>query len=138
VGDLEAAPVLDSDILIDHLRDRGPGRDLVDTLNAGSGFRLTAVSAFELALGKEYGQDPSPADAVLAAPCLTLTRMAAVRGGALLRELRAEGRGIDVRDAMQAAICLEAGAPLVTRNVRHFARIAGLDVSAPGGWTAPA
>lgn len=131
MGDVEASPVLDSDILIDHLRDQGPGRDLVDALNAGSGFSLTAITAFELALGAEYAQDPSDVDALLAAPCLALTRKAAVRGGALLRELRSEGRGIDVRDAMQAAICLDAGAPLVTRNVRHFERVPGLSVSDP-------
>jgi predicted nucleic acid-binding protein len=131
---LEAAPVLDSDVLIDHLRDQGPGRDLVDALNAGSGFRLTAITAFELALGEGYARDPSGADALLAAPCLPLTRKAAVRGGALLRELRAEGRSIDVRDALQAGICIEAAAPLVTRNVRHFERVPGLTVVGPGRW----
>lgn len=131
MGDLATAPVLDSDILIDHLRDAGPGRELVDELAGTSGFQITAVSAFELALGSEYKHDPTHADALLAAPCLMLTREAAVRAGSLLRELRAAGAGIDVRDAMQAGICLHAGAPLVTRNIRHFARVPGLEVRAP-------
>lgn len=39
-----------------------------------------------------------------------------------------------MRDAMQAGICLEAGAPLVTRNVRHFARVPGLQVVGPEHW----
>jgi len=125
-------------VLIDSLRGSGPGRDYVRAVREQLAFRITAITAFELALSQEYAQDPSSAEALLAAPCLTLTRKAAVRGGALLRELRAEGMGIDVRDAMQAAICLEAGATLVTRHVRHFARVPGLDVSDPGGWTAPA
>jgi tRNA(fMet)-specific endonuclease VapC len=128
---LEAAPVLDSDVLIDHLRDQGPGRDLVDALGAGSGFTLTAISAFELVLGAEYASDPSGVDALLEAPCLTLTRSAAIRGAAVLRELRAQGQGIDVRDAMQAGICLEAGVQLVTRNTRHFERVVGLEVTHP-------
>ena len=38
---------------------------------------------------------------------------------------------IDVRDAMQAGICLEAGATLVTRNVSHFERVPGLLLSRP-------
>jgi predicted nucleic acid-binding protein len=42
--------------------------------------------------------------------------------------------GIDVRDAMQAAICLEAGAPLVTRNTRPVARVPGLELTEPGQW----
>ena len=135
---MDTAPVLDSDVLIDHLRDAGPGRELVDELAATSAFRITAVTAFELALGRAYASNPAPANALLAAPCLMLTREAAVRAGALLRELHAIGAGIDVRDAMQAGICLEAGAPLVTRNVRHFARVPGLQVSEPEHWSRPA
>jgi predicted nucleic acid-binding protein len=129
-----ATPVLDSDVLIDHLRDAGPGRELVDELSAGSGFWITAVTVFELALGSSYTRDPAPANALLAAPCLMLTREAALRAGALLRELRASGSAIDVRDAMQAGICLQADAPLVTRNVRHFARVPGLQVTEPTRW----
>ena len=48
-----------------------------------------------------------------------------------MRELRGAGTAIDVRDAMQAAICLEAGAPLVTRNLRHFANMRDLEVIHP-------
>jgi tRNA(fMet)-specific endonuclease VapC len=137
VGDVATAPVLDSDVLIDHLRDAGPGRELVDELGASSGFRITAVTAFELALGSSYAHDPAPADALLSAPCLMLTREAALRGGALLHELRSVGAGIEIRDAMQAGICLEANAQLVTRNVRHFARVPGLRVAEPGRFLAP-
>ena len=133
---MAATPVLDSDVLIDHLRDAGAGRELVDRLAVTSGFYVSAVSAFELALGRGNERNPDAAGALLAVPCLPLTREAALRGGALLRELRAAGDGIDVRDAMQAGICLEAGAPLVTRNMRHFARVPGLLVSEPGSWPA--
>jgi tRNA(fMet)-specific endonuclease VapC len=131
---LAAAPVLDSDILIDHLRDAGPGRELVDELARTSGFWITAVTAFELALGSSYARNSAPVDALLAAPCLSLTLGAALRAGTLLSELRAAGAAIDIRDAMQAGICLEARAPLVTRNVRHFARVPGLKVTEPGKW----
>jgi tRNA(fMet)-specific endonuclease VapC len=134
MGDVATAPVLDSDVLIDHLRDAGPGRELVDELAAIAAFRITAVTAFELALGRAYAHNPAPANALLAAPCLMLTREAAIRAGGLLRDLRAIGAGIDIRDAMQAGICLEAGAPLVTRNSRHFARVPGLEVREPEHW----
>jgi tRNA(fMet)-specific endonuclease VapC len=135
VGDVATAPVLDSDVLIDHLRDAGPGKELVDALSATSGFRITTVTVFELAMGHSYAQDPAPADALLAAPLLTLTREAALRGGAVLRNLRAVGAGIEIRDAMQAGICLEVGAPLVTRNIRHFERVPGLRVVRPEHWS---
>lgn len=134
---MEVAPVLDADVLIDHLRDAGPGRELVDRLAAASGFRVTAIAAFELALGSSYAHDPAPLDALLAEACLPMTREAGLRAGVLLRELRAEGRQIEMRDAMQAGICLEAGAPLVTCNLRHYGRVPGLLVVTPENWPFP-
>jgi tRNA(fMet)-specific endonuclease VapC len=128
------SPVLDSDVLIDYLRGAGPGRELLHEIGASLAFRVTSITAFELALGREYAQDPAPANALLAAPGLSLTREAALRGGSLLSELRAAGEGIDVRDAMQAGICLEARAPLVTRNARHFVRVPQLTVIEPQHW----
>lgn len=134
MGHVAAAPVLDSDVLIDYLRGAGPGRDLVREVRASLAFRVTAVTAFELALGHGYARDPAPVDALLNAPCLVLTRRAGVRAGVVLQELRAAGVGIEIRDAMQAGICLEAGAPLITRNVRHFARVPELRVLEPQAW----
>jgi tRNA(fMet)-specific endonuclease VapC len=131
MGDLAGGPVLDSDVLIDYLRGAGPGRDLVRSLAGGAGYRVTAVTAFELALGRSYRENPRPVHALLATSLLTLTRKAGLRGGALLGELRRSGEAIDVRDAMQAGICLEVGATLVTRNVSHFERIPGLRLSHP-------
>jgi tRNA(fMet)-specific endonuclease VapC len=124
-------PVLDSDVLIDYLRGSGPGRELIRALIQGAGYRVTAVTAFELALGRSYRDKPRPVHALLAAPLLTLTRKAGLRGGELLGELRRGGDAIDVRDAMQAGICLEAGATLVTRNLSHFERVPGLRISHP-------
>ncbi|HEX6228190.1 MAG TPA: PIN domain-containing protein [Solirubrobacterales bacterium] len=131
MGDLADRPVLDSDVLIDYLRGAGPGRDLVRSLAHGAGYRVTAVTAFELALGRAYRENPRPVHALLSAPLLTLTRRAGLRGGALLGELRRGGEAIEVRDAMQAGICLETGATLVTRNVSHFARIPDLRIAQP-------
>jgi tRNA(fMet)-specific endonuclease VapC len=126
-----AGPVLDSDVLIDYLRGAGPGRDLVRRLLLGKGYRVTAVTAFELALGRSYRESPRPVHAILAAPLLTLSRRSALRGGELLSELRRRGEMIDIRDAMQAGICLESDATLVTRNASHFERVPGLRVASP-------
>lgn len=128
---MAAGLVLDSDVLIDHLRGTGPGRELIRALIHGSGYRVTAVTAFELALGRSYRENPRPVHALLSVPLLTLTRKAGLRGGSLLGELRRRGETIDVRDAMQAGICLESGTTLVTRNVAHFERVPGLRLSQP-------
>lgn len=124
-------PVLDSDVLIDYLRGAGVGRDLVLAAAAGTGYRVTAVTAFELALARSYRENPRPVHAVLGVPLLTLTRKAGLRSGALLAELQRRGEPIDVRDALQAGICLESDSTLATRNLAHFERVPGLRVVHP-------
>jgi tRNA(fMet)-specific endonuclease VapC len=127
-------PVLDSDVLIDYLRGAGPGLDLVDALRRSVGFMTTAVTAFELAAGRSYARNPAPVDALLVAPVLRLTKGAGIRAGTAFRALRSQGHGIDVRDALQAGICLDAGMPLVTRNLDHFERVSDLRVVHPDNW----
>ena len=54
--DVAAGPVLDSDVLIDYLRGRGPGRELIAGLLEPRAFRVTAISALELSLGRAYAR----------------------------------------------------------------------------------
>lgn len=131
--DLANVPVVDTDILIDYLRGQGPGAELLSELGPGR-YLVTAVSAFELALGSSHRQNPGPVIALLDTPTLALTPRAGLLGGEALATLRREGQRIDVRDALQAGVCLDADRPLVTRNVGHFARIAGLRVVPPQDW----
>lgn len=134
MGDMAGAPVVDTDVLIDYLRGSGPGADLLTRLGRG-GYCVTAVSAFELALGSAHRTNPRPVQALLDAPTLALTPRGGLLGGEALALLRGGGRGIDVRDALQAGVCLDADRPLVTRNVRHFERVPGLRVVQPGDWS---
>lgn len=94
------------------------------------GYRVTAVSAFELALGSAHRANPAPVLALLAAPTLVLTPRGGLRGGEALASLRRDGRQIDVRDALQAGVCLDAGLPLA----HHLEGVPGLEVVAPDRW----
>jgi len=133
VVDVVDGPVVGTDVLVDYLRGRGPGAELLARLGRG-GYRVTAVTAFELALGAAHRLDPRPVQALLEAPTLALTPRGGLLGGEALARLRGDGRGIDVRDALQAGVCLDAALPLVTRNVRHFERVPGLRVFRPAAW----
>jgi tRNA(fMet)-specific endonuclease VapC len=133
VGDVAEQPVVDTDVLVDYLRGRGPGAELLARLGRG-GYSVTAISALELALGAAHRLDPRPVQALLDAPTLALTPRGGLLGGEALARLRGDGRGIDVRDALQAGVCLDANLPLVTRNVRRFDRVPGLRVVRPVDW----
>jgi len=130
---MDSRPVVDTDILIDYLRGRGPGAGLLDQLGP-RGYLVTAISAFELALGSSHGQDRRPVLALLDTSALGLSPAAGLRSGEILAALRAKGTAIDVRDALQAGICVEANRPLVSKNHRHFARIAELRLFGPETW----
>lgn len=130
-------PILESDVLIDYLRGAGAGLELIDALRGTAGFLVTAVSAFELAAGRSYARDPAPVEALLRVPVLRLTKAAGLRAGGIFRTLRAAGHAIEIRDVLQAGICLDAELPLVTRNLRHFERVPGLEAVHPSDWPHP-
>jgi tRNA(fMet)-specific endonuclease VapC len=51
----------------------------------------------------------------------------------IARRLDAEGRAIGDHDAWIAALAIRHRRPIVTRNVRHFSRVSGLEVESYGG-----
>ena len=55
-----------------------------------------------------------------------LTDAAAKRAAEVHQELKASPIG--ERDTLIAGVCLAIGRPLLTRNVRHFRRVPGLQV----------
>lgn len=57
---------------------------------------------------------------------------AARRAGAVRRDLSGQGPDIGMADSLIAGICLERGAPLLTRNRSHFERVEGLGLVQAG------
>jgi tRNA(fMet)-specific endonuclease VapC len=126
--------IVDSDLVIDFLRGRGPGAALVRELLAAGRLRLTAVTAFELRVGADFAAREASIAPLFLGRTLPLDAEATLRAGAIWSELRAGGVGIGPADTLQAGVALRFGLRLATRNVRHFSRIPGLtlaDVGAP-------
>lgn len=110
--------LVDTDVLIDHLR--GTHR-----LRAGAGpLGISVVSRCELFAGRD---DPERLRRFLAAMVeLPIDSAIAELAGVTRRE-----SGIATPDALIAATALTHGIALMTRNRRHFDRVAQLRVVAP-------
>lgn len=110
--------LVDTDVLVDHLR--GTRRLSAD----GRGLALSVVSRCELFAGRD---DPERLRRFLS-PMIELSI------DAVIAELAGKTRrdtGIATPDALIAATALQHRIPLMTRNRRHFDRVAELRIVAP-------
>ncbi|MGH2853457.1 MAG: type II toxin-antitoxin system VapC family toxin [Solirubrobacteraceae bacterium] len=109
--------LLDTDVLIDHLR----GRRHLDTGNTA----VSVVTRTELFAGDERQEDAIDA---LLEDCeeVDVDPPIARRAGRVKRQT-----GLQIADALIAATALERKLPLMTRNKRHFDRVAGLQLHTP-------
>ncbi len=109
--------LLDTDVLIDHMRGR---RHLTTAATA-----VSVVTRSELFAGDERHE---AAVEELLRDCeeIDVDPVIARRAGRIKRQT-----DLRIADALIAATALEHGLPLMTRNRRHFDRVAGLRLQAP-------
>jgi len=111
--------LLDTDVLVDHLR--GHRRlDLVDPT-----LTISVVTRCELFAGREVDEASLRRTLDLLHEVI-LSQAIAESGGRIRR-----ATGIPVPDALIAATALEHDMIVMTRNRRHFERVPGLSVHAP-------
>src|SRR5205085_10018689 len=112
--------------LIDFVEAEGSHAQVAKLLRQGR-LATTAVSAFELWRGCETEEQRElTRSALRGVRIYAFNAPAAQRAGELSRELEQSGVVIGERDMMIAAVCLAVKLPLLTRNLRHFARVPGL------------
>ncbi|MFQ5493503.1 MAG: PIN domain-containing protein [Candidatus Dojkabacteria bacterium] len=122
---------MDTNIIIDHLRESGLGLTSLMDLNkkyTRHGLALTVISIQELYEGKST-KDSQKLDQLtrLLAPIRVLpyTYEIALRAGEIARDI---GSPIEFADAAIAATCIVNGGDLATLNVKHFGKISGLNL----------
>jgi tRNA(fMet)-specific endonuclease VapC len=121
--------VVDTDVLIDALRGREPASARVAAGLRDGTVATTAVSAFELLSGARTPAEVEVIETLLAAlPILPFDERASTAAGAKRRDLESKGQTIGMGDYLIAGICLSRAASLLTRNRKHFERIAGLSL----------
>jgi len=115
--------IVDTDLIIDFLRGRGDGTELVRKLIAEYRLRITSITAFELRVGADFHSRRDDILRLCRSRTVPLDMAAGLRGGEVAARLRKSGQDIGMADCMQAGICLRYDLPFATRNRRHFERI---------------
>jgi predicted nucleic acid-binding protein len=89
---------------------------------------ISLVSWFEFAEGYDRQDEDACRGFLSQFPLIAPDVTIAWRASRLSRALREQGRRLADHDLWIAATALERKEPLVTRNVRHFRTVPGLDV----------
>ncbi len=118
--------VADTDVFIDYLAGEGVHARVADLLREAR-LGTTAVTAFEIWRGlRSDAAREAARRALRGVRVYALTDAAARRAADIHQQL--ETNPIGERDTLIAGICVAIRRPLLTRNVRHFRRVRGLDV----------
>ncbi len=122
--------LVDSDVIVDLLRDNEHGRGYRKFL-AGHHLAVSIITYGEIYEGIYNAPDPERQEkgflALLDAITVVNLKREIMQAFAMMRmELRKSGQQIGDLDTIIAATAYESGASLVTRNRKHFERIPGL------------
>jgi len=124
---------LDTDLLVAILRGKEEAKKEVAELDEQAKGATTSVNAFELFFGanKSERKDENVKQASKLLERLiifSLDLASSQKAAEISAKLVAKGETIDFREAMIAAIAVENGLTLVTRNESHFKRVKGLQI----------
>ena len=113
--------ILDTTLLIDHLRGRKGAAELVDTL-ALNNHRLgvCCVSIVELYSGLGWGELAAAGDLTDNMEYYEVSREAAKEAGRYRYEFARRGTTLSATDTLIAATAIAEGAILITANTRDF------------------
>ena len=119
--------VADTDVLIDFLAGAEPAAEWVATELERGSLLTTVITRFELLSGARNSRQENSIRQLLAAvPALELGDEAADKAAEVRRRLDRSGASIGMADSLIAGIVLVHSAVLLTRNRRHFERVAEL------------
>jgi len=112
--------LLDSCVLIRHLRRHQPTTDLVATLAMEGRVGIATISRTEVVEGMRDHERQSTMRFLDALECYPLDAAIANLAGELMRRFRAQGITLDKPDAIIGATAMAHGLVLVTYNAKHF------------------
>jgi tRNA(fMet)-specific endonuclease VapC len=119
----------DTDVLIDFLAGREPAAERVARELESGNLWTTVITRFEMLSGARSARETKIIGELLdSMKIVPLDVSAADRAADIRRALERKGVGIGMADSLIAGIVLHVGGTLLTRNLRHFQRVEGLDL----------
>jgi tRNA(fMet)-specific endonuclease VapC len=112
--------LLDSDVIIWHLRGRQEVTEMIRDLQNLSLPGCSAVSVFEVQMGVKRGEEEATHRFLKALKIFDVNWEVADRSAQLVREYKSKGRTLGVADALIAGTCLLHDLTLVTYNRKHY------------------
>lgn len=127
---------VDTDVVVDYLRGREPGRSAFAAWRARAEVFVTSITAFELLLGANLSSRREERTVEVESlldqhNTLPFTRESAREAAEKGAELRVKGATVEIRDLLNASMCLSKGIPILTKNKAHYERIRGIRVLTP-------
>jgi predicted nucleic acid-binding protein len=120
--------LVDSDILIAHLRGVTAARDWLEAARRESGpLAISAVSIAEVAGGMRSGERREVNRLLAAMRRVPLSESVAWRAAGFMRTYRRSRQGIGLGDYLIAGTADVEGLELATLNVKHFPMFPGLE-----------
>lgn len=115
-----AAYLLDTGILIRHLRGQKPFVRLLRGLGSKSRLAISAVTRTEIRAGLRQPEDRATRRLLARLETIVLDRQIADRAGDLIRYVRGQGRMLHLADAIIAATAIQRGLALITLDQSDF------------------
>ena len=113
--------LVDSDVLIEHLRGKTAARDwLVDVRQSSGPLAISVVSLTEIAGGMRPQERREVMRLLGSMQRFEVTEQVAWRAATLMQEHHRSHSGIGLGDYLIAATALTEGLELATLNVRHY------------------
>lgn len=118
--------VLDSNILVDYLRNRAEAAEFLDNLSNVP--KISAITAAELYAGVREGPERTILDQLVADIEVIDVDIEIATTAGLLRRQYLRSHGLEIADAIIAATAHKMDSELVTLNRKHFPMFSGVIV----------
>ncbi len=112
--------LLDSDVIIWHLRGRKEVTEMLRDLQRVGLPACSALSVLEVQLGVKKGEEEKTDRFLRSLRIFDINMEIANKAAQLIREYKAKGITIDLPDAIIASTCIVHDLTLVTYNTKHY------------------